>query len=89
MAHLKVKEPRGKAMCLSAYYTHLKKKKINSQPSSDGSNSWEAVQMKSPSVKLTKLDVDWVTTLASPVDTIQEKFDSVEVMLKEHHRNLT
>jgi hypothetical protein len=101
MAHLdiKVEEPRGRTMDLSAYYTPLKKKKIKGQPSSDDLGSWEGVRMNSPSARLTKLDVDWVTTSASPIGrgvstrrtlgTIQDNFDSVEVTLEEQHGNLT
>jgi hypothetical protein len=101
MAHLdiKVEEPKGRTLDLSAYYTPLKKKKNKGQPTSDGSDSWEGVQMNSPGAKLTKLEVDWVNSSASPIgrgvstrrtfDTIQENFDSVEVTLDQQHGNLT
>jgi hypothetical protein len=58
---IKIEEPRRRTLNLSAYYTLLKKK------ISDGLDSWEGVQLSSPGAKLTKLNVDWITTAASPL----------------------
>jgi hypothetical protein len=64
---IKIQETKGKGLVYVSLLYTMPKKKIKGQPTSDGWESWEGVQLSSPGAILTRLNVSWIAMSASPL----------------------